>query len=85
MKLLFKISSAFILLAVALSSCKDCNQCEVYRVDTAESIDTLSYIYPAICGLKKDLNAYEDRCLVEWEDTDTTDTEYYRCVCDELE
>lgn len=83
---LYKNIAALLLVSMALlSACKDCNQCEVYRVDESEGLDTLSYVYPALCGTTKDLTAYEDRCLIEWKDTDSTDSQYYRCVCDPLD
>jgi len=59
-------------LVLNLTSCKKCYTCVA---SDADGVDV--YTYPTICGTKKDVEAYESRCDVEFGEFDHT------CTCTE--
>jgi len=69
----------FLLVAVGMATlvaispaCKKCNTCVAKDQD-----GVVRYTYPEVCGSKKDLSTYADRCKSEYGQYD------YTCQCGE--
>lgn len=85
MKLNFFFFLLAFVISIAVSSCKTCNECRVARETTAD--DTIAYDtikpYSEICGSKRDLKAFEDRCNIEFSSAEG-DVTQYKCLCTEV-
>jgi hypothetical protein len=56
-----KYFSVIVILGLALMSCEKCHLCVVKDQDSITR-----YEYPEMCGSKKDLSAYADKCESEY-------------------
>lgn len=63
-----------ILSSFTISSCKKCHTCQAKDQD-----GVVRYEYPEMCGSKKELSAYADRCETEYGSYDFT------CECAEAD
>lgn len=86
MKLNFFFFLLAFVISIAVSSCKTCNECRVQRTTNVNDSTIVSILnpYPEICGSKKDLRAYEDRCKAEFK-SEEGDLIQDLCICTEVD
>ncbi|MEX2596569.1 MAG: hypothetical protein WEC59_06515 [Salibacteraceae bacterium] len=72
---LTRIVGLMVLIVVLMTGFSSCKKCHVCSVLDEES--NAIYSYPEVCGTKKDLEAYEARCVAEYGAFDFT------CACGE--